>query len=40
MENYTALFMMILPGDRLSYYKTSDVAEMRYNIFKVTNAIG
>ena len=29
MDKYAALLMMILPGDRLTYYKESDVAKMR-----------
>lgn len=26
MQEFAAMIMMVLPGDRLSYYQTSDVA--------------
>ena len=29
METYASHIMMVLPGDRLSYYKTSDINVMR-----------
>ena len=33
------MFMFMLPGDRLSYYQTSDVAKMRENVYEVMNTI-
>ena len=39
MENFAGLIMMVLPGDRLSYYMTTDVAKMRFNIYEVMNEI-
>ena len=37
METYASYLMMVLPGDRLSYYQTSDVAKMRESIYDITN---
>ena len=39
MERYASMLMMTLPGDRLSYYQTTDVAKMRESIYKYTNKI-
>ena len=39
METFASYLIMVLPGDRLSYYKTSDVTVMRENIYEVTNEI-
>ena len=33
------MFVMTLPDDRLSFYDTSDVEEMRKNIYSVMNDI-
>ena len=33
------MLMMVLPGDRLSYYKESDVSKMRAKIYDYTNEI-
>jgi len=33
------MLMMTLPGDRLSFYETSNVSEMRKNIGDVTDKI-
>ena len=33
------MFMMTMPGDRLDFYKTSNVAKMRKNVFAYTNEI-
>ena len=33
------MLMMTMPGDRLSYYMTSDVAEMRLSVFDETEKI-
>ena len=33
------MFMMVLPGDRTEYYRTSDIAAMKANIFDVVNTI-
>lgn len=38
------MLMMTMPGNRLSYYETSDVAKMRISVFgetkKITDEIG
>ena len=39
MEEFAMLIMMVLPGDRLSYYETSDVAKMRLHIYQIMNEI-
>ena len=39
LEMFATQFVMTLPGNRLSYYQTSDVAKMRSSIFAVTNDI-
>lgn len=39
LERFAAMIMMTLPGDRLSYYETSDVAVMRERILGETNDI-
>mmetsp|Transcript_38324 Transcript_38324/g.50277 ORF Transcript_38324/g.50277 Transcript_38324/m.50277 type:complete len:175 (-) Transcript_38324:1750-2274(-) len=39
LERFAAMLMMTLPGDRLSYYETSDVAKMREKVQDVTNEI-
>ena len=39
LDNYAQMFMMTLPGDRLSFYRTSNVAKMRSDIFSYTNEI-
>lgn len=39
INTYASMLMMVLPGDRLSYYKESDVAQMRAKIYDVTNEI-
>lgn len=39
LEEFAEMFMMTLPGDRLDFYKTSDVAKMRKNIYAYTNEI-
>ena len=33
MESFAALIMFVLPGDRLSYYETSNVSKMREQIY-------
>ena len=33
MEQFSNLIMFLLPGDRLKYYETSNVAEMRLEIY-------
>ena len=33
------MFMMTMPGDRLDFYKTSNVAKMRKDVFAYTNEI-
>ena len=33
MYQYASLIMLVIPGDRASYYQTSDVAKMRVNVF-------
>ena len=37
--DYAGLLMMLLPGDRAEYYRTSDIAEMRASIFDVVDTI-
>ena len=39
LETFSSMWMMTLPGDRLSYYKTSSVAKMRENIYDIVNGI-
>ena len=39
LENFASMFMVMLPGDRLSYYKTSNVAKMKENIYEYMNSI-
>ena len=39
LEQYATMLVMTLPGDRLSYYKTSDVSKMRSNIYSIMNDI-
>ena len=39
MEQYAYMIMMVLPGDRTSYYRTSDIAAMRSSIFDYVNEL-
>ena len=39
LERFAAMLMMTLPGDRISFYETSDVAKMRKSINGVTDGI-
>ena len=39
LDYFTAMLVMVLPGDRLSYYQTSNIAEMRSSIFGFTNGL-
>ena len=39
MEDFTTVILMVLPGDRLNYYETSNVAKMRADIYQVMNEI-
>lgn len=39
MDEFAGMLMMVLPGDRLSYYRTADVAKMRSEIYDYTNEI-
>jgi len=39
LDKFSAMWMMTLPGDRLSYYRTSDVAKMRESVYSVTDEI-
>ena len=39
MEEFAGLIMMVLPGDRLGYYETSNVSKMRTNIYDIMNEI-
>ncbi len=34
MEMFASLLMMVLPGDRISFYRTNDIVEMRANVFE------
>ena len=33
LEDFAEMFVMTLPGDRISYYKTSNVEKLRHDVF-------
>ena len=39
MEKFAETLMFVLPGDRISYYKTNDIAAMRKSVYDVVNEI-
>ena len=39
LEDFAEMFVMTLPGDRISYYKTSDVEKLRHDVFAHTNQL-
>jgi hypothetical protein len=39
MEKFAAMLMMTLPDDRMKYYESTDVGDMRAKIFDYTDEI-